>query len=243
MSDAPSARRVADTARFYDILARLEDKTGGCRTLGECNGRMAWPQRGVYFLFEAGETRSASGHGARVVRIGTHALAARSRTMLWQRLSQHRGSASGSGGNHRGSIFRLLVGGALARRGDCPLPPSWGVAASRGAAADKLGTTPVVLKDAEAELEERVSAYIGRMRVLWLDVPDEPGPTSARGRVERNAIALLSHAREAAADAPSDQWLGAHCDRPLVRASGLWNNNHVDEHYDPGFLDEVAMLV
>ena len=44
-------------------------------------------------------------------------------------------------------------------------------------------------------------------------------------------------------DAPSEQWLGTHSDRPLVRASGLWNNNHVEEHYGAGFLDEFAALV
>lgn len=242
MSVTPSTRRVADTVRFYDILAQLEDKVGGRRTLGESNGRMDWPQRGVYFFFEAGETRSASGQGDRVVRVGTHALTAHSGTTLWKRLSQHRGTASTGSGNHRGSIFRLLVGEALARRGDCPLPPSWGVEFSRGAAARKFGTTPDALKDGEAELEGRVSAYIRQMQLLWLNVPDPPRKDTARGRVERNAIALLSQAREAATDAPSEQWLGAHSDRPLVRASGLWNNKHVEERYDPGFLDEVAAL-
>jgi len=34
-------------------------------------------------------------------------------TTLWARLSQHRGSAKSGGGNHRCSIFRLLVGRAL----------------------------------------------------------------------------------------------------------------------------------
>ena len=95
--------------------------------------------------------------------LGTHALTAHSGTTLWKRLSQHRGTASTGSGN---PIFRLLVGGALARRGDCPLPPSWGVEFGRGAAARKLGTTSAALKDAEAELEARVSAYIGGLQLL-----------------------------------------------------------------------------
>ena len=74
---------------------------------------MDWPRRGVYFFFEPGESRSLSGTGSRIVRLGTHALANGSRSTLWQRLSQHRGNAKGDGGNHRGSIFRLLVGVAL----------------------------------------------------------------------------------------------------------------------------------
>ena len=204
---------------------------------------MDWPQRGVYFFFEPDELRGRSGVGNRVVRVGTHALTNGSRSTLWQRLSQHRGSAKG-GGNHRGSIFRLLVGVALARRGDCPLPPSWGVGSDPGKAAQRLRlVSRAAVKDAEADLEQRVSAYIGQMPFLWMDVPDAPSPQSARGRIERNAIALLSHARTAAADRPSANWLGAHSDRPRVRASGLWNNNHVDEDGEATFLSEMAELV
>ena len=124
MSQERTLERVAYTVRFYELLSSLAAGLGGWRRLAECSGRMNWPQRGVYFFFEPGESRSRSGTGNRVVRVGTHALKDGSRSTLWQRLSQHRGNARGDGGNHRGSIFRLLVGAALARRGDCPLPPS-----------------------------------------------------------------------------------------------------------------------
>ena len=239
----PTAKRIADTARFYDLLGQLEDALGGTRTLSACNGRMGWPQRGVYFFFEPGETRGLSGGGQRVVRIGTHALTSTSRTTLWNRLSQHRGDAEGNRGNHRGSIFRLLVGAAIARRGDCNRPRSWGVAADAGTAAHRLGISRETLKEAEADLERRVSAYIGQMPFLWLEVPDAPGPDSERGRIERNAIALLSHAQGAAADAPSAQWLGGHSDRRLVRTARLWNSHRVEEDYDDAFLDALDALV
>ena len=134
-----SSDRIDDTVRFYALLANIRERTGGYRTLSTCDGRMSWPRRGVYFFFEDGEERSTSGHGGRVVRIGTHALKPGSGTSLWNRLSQHRGARSGTG-NHRGSIFRLLVGAALAQRGDAPLPASWGVGGDAGAAARKLGT-------------------------------------------------------------------------------------------------------
>jgi hypothetical protein len=48
-----------------------------------------------------------------IVRVGTHALETGSQTTLWKRLSQHRGQARSGSGNHRGSIFRLIVGTAL----------------------------------------------------------------------------------------------------------------------------------
>ncbi len=235
--------RIAGTARFYELLARLERRVGGVRTLETCDGRMEWPRRGVYFFFEAGEERSGSGHGPRVVRIGTHALTATSRTSLWNRLSQHRGVARSGGGNHRGSIFRLIVGAALARRGDSSLPLTWGTDSDPGAAARRFGMDRASVRDGEAGLERRVSAYIGRMPFLWLNVDDGPGPDSRRGLIERNAIALLSHARTPAADAPSNRWLGALSDREQVRASGLWNNNHVEENYDASFLDTMERLI
>ena len=248
VSQAPTSSRVANAVRFYELLSSLAASLGGCRRLAECGGRMDWPQRGVYFFFEPGESRSLSGTGRRVVRVGTHALTSGSRATLWQRLSQHRGNAEGDGGNHRGSIFRLLVGAALARRGDCPLPPSWGVGADPGAAAQRLRlASKAAVKSAEADLERRVSAYIGQMPLLWLNVPDAPSPQSARGRIERDAIALLSHARAPAADRPSANWLGARSDRARVRQSGLWNNNHVDADVDERgvavFLSELAELV
>ena len=110
------ADRLADTRRFYDLLDRLEARIGGRRMLADCNGGMNWPNRGIYFFCEAGEARSSSGAGLRVVRVGTHGLKAGSRSTLWARLSQHRGTARASGGNHRGSIFRLLIGIALAQQ-------------------------------------------------------------------------------------------------------------------------------
>jgi len=77
------------------------------------------------------------------------------------------------------------------------------------------------------------------MPFLWVDIGDEPGPESRRGYIERNSIALLSNYGKVAIDPPADQWLGRHSDRERVKQSGLWNSNHVDENYDPAFLDEL----
>ena len=88
-----------------------------------------------------------------------------------------------------------------------------------------------------------MSKPVGTMRFLWLGVDDDPGPGSKRGYIERNAIALLSNAGKEPIDPPSPSWLGHYCNRPRVKASGLWNANHVDEQYDTKFLGELERLV
>ena len=81
------------------------------------------------------------------------------------------------------------------------------------------------------------------MPCLWLAVDDAPGADSLRGYVERNSIALLSNFGKAPLDAPGENWLGRWCNRERVRSSGLWNSNHVDEHYDPAFLACLEGLI
>ena len=207
-------------------------KHGGPLKLSDCSGRMRWPARGIYFFFERGESREGTSQGQRVVRVGTHALKAGSRSTLWGRLKQHQGVAKSSGGNHRGSIFRLIVGEALMNR-DGYRCPSWG----KGASASKE------VRKGELPLEQAVSAKLGSMSVLWLPVEDDPGPNSLRGYIECNAIALLSNYRQTPVDPPSPDWLGRHSSRERVRRSGLWNSNHVDEAYDPDFLHTLGRLV
>ena len=88
-----------------------------------------------------------------------------------------------------------------------------------------------------------MTKVIGSMPFLWLAIDDEPGPDSMRAYVERNAIALLSNYEKHALDPPSRSWLGHYCDKEKIRASGLWNSNHVGEIYDPAFLDELERLI
>ena len=224
--------RAEDTARFYRALRRLEDGVGGVRALSRLDG-VRLPARGVYFFFEPGESRGAAGPGLRVVRIGTHALKRGGRTTLSARLHGHRGTARTGGGNHRGSIFRLLVGAALAARDPALGVASWG----RGSSA------PREVRARETDLERLVSRVIGAMPVLCLAVEDPAGPESLRGYVERNAIALLSGYAHAPVDRPSGTWLGRHCPRDKVRRSGLWNQRHVDEGYNRAFPSKFEALV
>jgi len=223
-------QRTSDLSAFYSSLNDLAARTGGLRRLTDCSGRLNWPERGVYFFFEPGEAHGSLG---RVVRVGTHALTSNSRTTLWKRLSQHRGTRSPLGGNHRGSIFRLLVGEALIQRDPDPTVVSWGT------------TRP--LKDAEKVAEKqheaRVSRYLGAASLLVLSINDQPGPDSLRGHIERNSIALLSNFRTDTGIGASNGWLGQYSGREKVRRSGLWNQRHVDEAYDPAFLDVFKGLV
>ena len=193
---------------------------------------MAWPKRGVYFFRENGENRSDTGTGLRVVRVGTHAITSGSGTKLWQRLSQHKGIARTGGGNHRGSIFRLLVGTALINR-DGYVCNSWGHKDMASAANKKM----------EEPLEIEVSNVVGNMPFLWLAAEDEAGPDSLRGYIERNSIALLSNLDKTPIDAPSANWLGSHCDKVKVCRSGLWNQKHTAENYDTAFLTELEKLI
>lgn len=225
--------RRKDLVRFYSLLDRLQDKVGGKRILGDCSGYMSWPDRGLYFFFEESEARSDTGKGMRVVRVGTHALKDSSRSTLWQRLKAHRGTNSSGGGNHRGSIFRLLVGTALAGRQPEFAVPTW----------DNRKSSDSAARPGELPLEVRVSEIIRAMPILWLEIDDEPGPNSRRSYIERNSIALLSNYDCQALDAPTQNWLGQHCSRELVRESGLWNQDYVRESYDPAFLDEFETLI
>ena len=171
-----SQSRHTDLLRFYEILSTLEHKVGGARTLANCDSKTGWPKRGIYFFQELGEYRSATGAGMRIVRVGTHALKSGSHRKLWDRLRQHKGTIRPSGGNHRGSIFRLLVGKSLIER-DGVSCPSWELGKSKPRKASE--------RNAEEALERKVSSVIGSMPFLWLAVEDDPGPRSIRGYIER----------------------------------------------------------
>ncbi len=215
-----------DLDRMYELLAELEAGVGGKRILGECESYMRWPSRGVYFFFEPGEVRT-DGRTPRVVRVGTHALKAGGGATLWDRLKMHRN------GNHRASVFRKHVGDAIRRRDGLEKRyPEWG----RGTSA------PADVRHDERPLERTVSAYLSRTSLLWLRVPDEPGPQSERAFIERNAIALLSNYLDPP-DPPSRGWLGLHCGNEHVQRSGLWNDRHTLDHWEPGFLDVLARYV
>ncbi len=215
--------RLNELIKLYNLIDLVEERQGGKQTLNFCHGRMGWPKQGVYFFFEEGELRLQSGDGMRVVRVGTHALTATSRATLWSRLRQHKGNAQNGTGNHRGSIFRLLLGEALQLRAQINCS-TWG------------NNAPADVRLAEVPFEAEVSQYIRtRMPFIVLEVLTP----ELRTQVELNRNALLSNSERTPLDPHSSSWLGLHSPRPLVLQSGLWNQQHVNEAWQPGFIDEL----
>lgn len=182
------------------------------------------PERGVYFLFEAGELRPDRST-QRVVRVGTHRKGS-----LPDRLGHHLGTLAG-GGSHRSSIFRSLIGRSMPDG----RPQSWGIS-NRTEAARRAGIAKEDLCEFERSHEGRVSERIRAMTVICLAIDKE----ADRRAVEQGAIALLSNAlREF--EPPSQKWAGKRCeDRPLVAASGLWNQHYVRREWSIAFLSLIG---
>lgn len=224
--------------RFYSLIQRLSMVTGGAGTLSSCTKNDGWPIRGVYFFFDPSEHLNDG--RPRVVRVGTHAITDGSSTILWQRLSQHRGSTSNDtgelGGNHRGSVFRRHVGDAMIAfdRQYKSIGTTWGV----GSNATRQ------VRNSEQPLELAISRYIGNLSVLCLAVLDDPSPTSDRATIERNVISLLSSAQATSQFSASSRWLGRFSPRMQVKSSGLWNVRHIGGTFDNASLDLIeAWLV
>jgi hypothetical protein len=223
--------RQDDLDRFYGLLDDLAQRVGGARKLKNCTGYMDWPERGVYFFLEPGESRETTGQ-LRVTRVGTHAVSEGSSTSLWDRLKQHYGTGSGSsnhphGGAHRGSVYRKRVGEAIIEKHD----PDWD---KRWSSIERERSE---VRDEEYILERRVSTYIREQPFLWVNLDDEPNADSDRAYLEQNTIALLSNFDEQPINSRADGWLGRYSQSREIRESGLWNVNHVDEQYDEDFLD------
>ncbi len=232
--------RLSDLRQLYSLMDRLICNQGGLIHLSALGSSI--PRRGVYFFFDDDQPRSDSGIGPRIVRVGTHALTAGSGSSLRQRLSQHRGKISG-GGNHRGSIFRLLVGQALIASDSAIDCRSWGVKGDPTKASIALSIERSELLAAEAPIETAVSHYISKLTFARLTIDDDPGPDSLRGFIERQSIALLSNFERPSLDPVKPSWLGLSSNRPLVVASGLWNQRHVTERHDPALLSTLAGLI
>lgn len=220
---------------FYGIMQELYVAQGGGRRLADSTGRLNWPTRGVYFFLEENQLPTDNLFPIkmpRIIRVGTHAVSSGSKTTLWDRLSTHRGVARG-GGSHRSSIFRLHVGRTLLNsRSPLDNISSWGVGQ----------VAPKDVRAAEHRLETEVSDKLGAMKVLWLDIGDDPASDSDRAFIEQSSIGVLSRYNVLIAQAPAD-WLGRHSSDHRILLSGLWNLNYTFRHPHPLFLKVLREYV
>lgn len=186
--------------------------------------------RGVYFFFEPGEFRTNSPE-PRIVRVGSHQS---DKSTVESRIAREHAQDWGR------SVFRRHIGSALIRRGDFDLGAN---AADRDAWAVRwygqvnnwpAHTDPARLHPRLHALQPKVTDRIRSMSVIWVPVAER----AARLELERQCIRLLSNFRRAGNpfDRPSDTWLGHFALSPKVRASGLWNHQHVAKEHEPGFL-------
>jgi hypothetical protein len=229
--------KLKDLKKFYSLLQDLEKKFPK-KTLGDAKIKDI-PKKGIYFFFEDGQKRVETGEGDRVTRVGTHAIREDSKTTLWERLRCHRGNLNGAnpnGGNHRGSIFRLLIGVSLIQKNSLNFS-EWGIGNN---ASRKI-------KVSEYKLEQDVSRFIRSMRFLCLKVEDSINDMSdneLRDYIEKNSIGLLSNFNNNLKFDQAKEWLGSYCNgHNKVIKSGLWNQDHVDYNYNCSFLDIMDKLI
>ena len=237
--------RKRDIEKLYIGLMTLKGNTGGFKFLKDPSLRNQCPKAGVYFFFDLSELREDGGT-PRIVRVGTHAISETSKSTLWSRLAQHRGNIKNGAGNHRGSIFRKLVGISAIKYGNSSPIRTWGMKSSIGAVARDFDLNSSEVSRNEFPLEKKVSEYIRNLPFLWLKIEDPANGRAQRSIIERNTIALLSNYRRSPIDPRSKGWLGNHCDYGKGRKvmnSGLWNNDFVDEDYDPSFLGLLNTLI
>ena len=222
---------------FYKLLEKLIEKYPLRYLNGVRNGDL--PEKGVYFFFEEGENRATSNQ-KRVVRIGTHAVQAKSKATLYKRLKQHSGPNHGYG-RHRMSVQRELIGNSiLTREENLAQFSEW---------SNRSFKSNNEVLEKEKSLEKRVSDYILRMPFIVLEVPGDSAKDNWRVYIESNVIKLLSNYCKTPIDTPSENWLGLHCGNDKVKESGLWNrkeidfNNNVDEDfltYFERFINEMG---
>lgn len=166
---------------------------------------------GLYFFYERGE-RSQHAPGGRIVRIGNHPLA---QGRLVGRLSDHYNPRPGA---KNFSVFRRYLGGALLRRYD-PSSPCLQPAPGQGHWEKQGGKTCSLCADIEQAVSELISSAF-----TFRCVRIEDG--AERNDFEKRLIATVAACPECR---PSDGWLGRHAYPQPVRASGLWNVQHVGE--------------
>ncbi len=244
ISTVSSPDRPNKLAQFYRKLGVLKTQTGGPFYLSDVDGTMDWPHRGIYIFFdESTDPEIDPVSEWHITRIGTVGVSKGSSSSLWQRLRTHRGTTSGNyadGGNCRGSVFRLHIGNAIIEdEGLEDKYPHWGVPHRQ--LPDNISTSEI--RAQEHPLELRVSERIRNLPFLVIDIPGKPHADCDRARLEKNLIALVSHARRTNPHLKKDDWLGHHSPRAEINKTGLWNLDHVNSFYTDSIISEVTPYI
>ena len=227
--------RLEDLRRFYGLLDELESHLGGKRQLASLGEFRGWPQRGVYFFFEPGEVRQDLGTGPRAAASG-HA-----RFGCWRAVDDQAAAARPASGNERrwrqSSRVNLQAPGrpGIAGEGRLALLSLWALKAIRPKSL-ALGVERVALGPS------RGSRGAGGLRVYRLAIVPlarDRGRTGARehAQVRRTQrYRLVEQPWTRSTGRTVDSWLGLLLNRRRVQRSGLWNQHHVEEGHEPGFL-------
>lgn len=181
------------------------------------------PPNGIYFLYEAGESCTIGGTDLpRITRVGTHVGQAN----LPDRLAQHYmldDRRMDFGINHPKpadrSIFRKNVGRALLNQTSDPYLATWNLDFTKKTNRSRYADIRKI--DKERAVEGAISAYIRSSISFRFMVVDR---LEDRRRLEGRCIGALAYHPTCR---PTSRWLGN--DSPLlkIRASGLWQVQHL----------------
>ena len=179
------------------------------------------PDNGLYFLFERGETA----HGReRIVRIGTHT----GQNNLAKRLKEHLYTT-----NKDRSIFRKHIGRCLLAQRNAPFIEYWEIDLTTRKEREKWEL--IIDKQRLAETEKMVSEYINDyFSFTVLSVKDK----NQRLRYESGLLSAIAQCPECKA---STQWLGSYHPNTVIRNSGLWNIQGLNNI--PFTIEEIDLLL
>lgn len=240
LSAISNSNRSPKLQEFYRKLGDHCEETTGTLYLSDVDGTLDWPNRGIYVFFSPDTNPEINPVKEwKIRRIGTVGDCKGSSSTLWERLRAHRGNKNGKyagGGNHRGSVFRRHVGRALIEKDELQdRYPHWGIP-HRNIPEDIDTTT---LREQEHQLEEQISNRIRNLPFTVINIPGDPGPDCDRARIEKNLIALTSHARRTNPELRSDDWIGRHVPHAEIAKTGLWNVDHTNAFYTNNIINEL----
>jgi hypothetical protein len=213
----PRARALMAPVVVRTALDRAIDVEAACARLHELLGtlpRYSNPVQvpfddGLYFFYEQGETSPHAPDG-RIVRIGNHP---HSNHRLTNRLREHYQARFGA---KNSSVFRRYLGGALIRMGD-ESSPCLGPTPGLGHWERQYQVPCALCAPYEAKVTTLLRDWF---RFRCVRIEDQ----LLRNELEARLIATVGACRQCQ---PSGGWLGRFAYPPQVRASGLWNSQHL----------------